>query len=48
LQVQNKRYSALLRHSSRSAAQMISLLESSKGYYRQTSSPSHQGWSCEA
>ena len=48
LQVQNKRYSALLRHSSRSAAQMISLLESSKGYYRHTSSPSHQGWSCEA
>jgi hypothetical protein len=48
LQVLNKRYSALLRHSSQSAAQMISLLTSLKGYYRQTSGPSHQGWSCEA
>ncbi|HEX4155120.1 MAG TPA: hypothetical protein VHY48_05865 [Acidobacteriaceae bacterium] len=48
LQVLNKRYSALLRHSTQSAAQMISLLTSLKGYYRQTSGPSHQGWSCEA
>lgn len=48
LQVLNKRYSALLRHSNHSVAQMISLLTSLKGYYRQTSGSSHQGWSCEA
>lgn len=48
LQVLNKRYSALLRHSSHSVGQMISLFKSLKGYYRQTSGPSHLGWSCEA
>ena len=48
LQVLNKRYSALLRHSSHSVAQMISLFESLKGYYRQTSGSNHRRWSCEA
>ena len=48
LQALNKRYSALLRHSSHSVAQMISLFESLKGYYRQTSGSSQQRWSCEA
>ena len=48
LQELNMRYSALLRHSSHSVGQMISLFESLKGYYRQTSGPSRQTWSCEA
>jgi hypothetical protein len=48
LQMLNMRYSALLAHSSRSVAQMISLFKSLKGYYRQTSAPSSQTWSCQA
>jgi hypothetical protein len=48
LQVLNKRYSALLRHSGRSVAQMLSLFKSLDGYYRQTSGSCRQTWSCEA
>ena len=48
LQMLNRRYSALLAHSSRSVAQMISLFKSLKGYYRQTSVSSHQTLSCRA
>lgn len=48
LQLLNMRYSALLRHSSRSVAQMISLFKSLDGYYRQTSGSSTSRWSCEA
>lgn len=50
LRLLNKRYSALLRHSSHSVALMLSLFKSSRGDYRGTSGSTlnRQAWSCRA
>lgn len=48
LQKLNRRYAALLQHSSRSLAQMTSLFNSYKGQIKEASGPGlkHQTWSC--
>jgi flagellar biosynthesis/type III secretory pathway chaperone len=45
----NQRYAALLRHSSRSVAQMASLFSSFQGKFQEASGPrlKHQTWSCQ-
>jgi hypothetical protein len=50
LQMLNRRYSGLLRHSSHSVGLMLSLFKSSRGYYRETSGSTlnRQTWSCRA
>jgi hypothetical protein len=49
LQVLNKRYGALLQHSSRSVALMVSLFSSFKGQLQEASGPrlKYQTWSCQ-
>lgn len=49
LQRLNRRYSALLRHSSHSVALMLSLFKSSMGCYPETSGSTlnRQSWSCQ-
>jgi hypothetical protein len=49
LQKLNRRYAALLQHSSRSVALMASLLSSFKGQFQEASGPrlKHQTWSCQ-
>jgi flagellar biosynthesis/type III secretory pathway chaperone len=49
LQRLNQRYAALLRHSSRSVAQMASLFSSFQGKFQEASGPrlKHQTWSCQ-
>jgi hypothetical protein len=49
LQKLNRRYAALLRHSSRSVALMASLFSSYKGQLKEASGPrlKHQTWSCQ-
>jgi hypothetical protein len=49
LQKLNRRYAALLQHSSRSVALMASLLGSFKGQFQEASGPrlKHQTWSCQ-
>jgi hypothetical protein len=48
LQNLNRRYAALLQHSSRSVALMASLFSSYKGQFKEASGPrlKHQTWSC--
>jgi hypothetical protein len=48
LQKLNRRYAALLQHSSRSVALMASLFSSYKGQIKEASGPGlkHQTWSC--
>jgi hypothetical protein len=48
LQQLNRRYAALLQHSSRSLAGMVSLFSSFQGQIQEASSPrlKHQTWSC--
>ena len=45
----NRRYAALLQHSSRSVALMASLFNSYKGQFKEASGPrlKHQTWSCQ-
>jgi hypothetical protein len=45
----NRRYAALLQHSSRSVAMMVSLFSSFKGQFKEASGPrmKHQTWSCQ-
>ncbi len=49
LQKLNRRYAALLQHSSRSIALMASLFNSYKGQFKEASGPGlkHQTWSCQ-
>ena len=49
LQKLNRRYAALLQHSSRSVALMASLFSSYKGQFKEASGPrlKHQTWSCQ-
>jgi len=49
LQKLNRRYAALLQHSSRSVALMASLFNSYKGQIKEASGPrlKHQTWSCQ-
>jgi hypothetical protein len=49
LQDLNRRYAALLQHSSRSVALMASLFNSYKGQFKEASGPrlKHQTWSCQ-
>jgi hypothetical protein len=48
LQILNQRYSALLQHSSRSVALMISLFSSFQGQYQEvTGARGKQTWSCQ-
>jgi hypothetical protein len=49
LQNLNRRYAALLQHSSRSVALMASLFSSYKGQFKEASGPrlKHQTWSCQ-
>jgi hypothetical protein len=49
LQNLNRRYAALLQHSSRSVALMASLFNSYKGHFKEASGPrlKHQTWSCQ-
>jgi hypothetical protein len=49
LQKLNRRYAALLEHSSRSVALMASLFSSYKGQFKEASGPrlKHQTWSCQ-
>jgi len=49
LQILNKRYAALLQHSSRSVALMISLFNSVRGQIQEASGPrlKYQTWSCQ-
>jgi len=49
LQNLNRRYAALLQHSSRSVAVMASLFNSFKGQFQEASGPrlKHQTWSCQ-
>jgi hypothetical protein len=49
LQLLNRRYAALLQHSSRSLAQMASVLSSFHGQFQEASGPrlKHQTWSCQ-
>jgi len=49
LQALNRRYAALLQHSSRSVAQMTSLFSSFQGQFQEASGPrlKHQTWSCQ-
>ena len=49
LQKHNRRYAALLQHSSRSVALMASLFSSYKGQFKEASGPrlKHQTWSCQ-
>jgi hypothetical protein len=49
LQTLNRRYAALLQHSSRSVALMVSLFSSFKGQFKEASGPrmKHQTWSCQ-
>ena len=49
LQKLNRRYAALLQHSSRSVALMISLFSSFKGQFKEASGPGlkYQTWSCQ-
>ncbi len=48
LQMLNRRYAALLKHSSRSVALMASLFSSFQGQFQEASGPrlKHQTWSC--
>ncbi len=45
----NRRYAALLKHSSRSVAMMASLFSSFRGQFKEASGPrlKHQTWSCQ-
>jgi hypothetical protein len=49
LQMLNRRYAALLKHSSRSVALMASLFTSFQGQFQEASGPrlKHQTWSCQ-
>ena len=49
LQALNRRYAALLQHSSRSVALMASLFNSFQGKFKEASGPrlKHQTWSCQ-
>jgi hypothetical protein len=49
LQQLNRRYAALLQHSSRSVALMTSLFSSFHGQFQEASGPrlKHQTWSCQ-
>ncbi len=49
LQILNRRYAALLQHSSRSVAMMASLFSSFTGQIQEASGPrlKHQTWSCQ-
>ncbi len=49
LQVRNRVYEAVLRHSSHSASLMASLLDSFKGHFQEASGPrlKYQTWSCQ-
>ena len=49
LQALNRRYAALLEHSSRSVALMTSLFNSFQGKFKEASGPrlKHQTWSCQ-
>jgi uncharacterized protein with NRDE domain len=49
LQKLNRRYAALLQHSSRSVALMASLFSSYQGQFKEASGPrlKHQTWSCQ-
>ena len=49
LQTLNQRYSALLQHSSRSVALMVSLFSSFRGQIQEASGPrlKQQTWSCQ-
>jgi hypothetical protein len=49
LQTLNRSYAALLQHSSRSIALMVSLFSSFRGQFKEASGPrlKHQTWSCQ-
>jgi hypothetical protein len=49
LQTLNRRYAALLQHSSRSVTLMASLFNSFQGKFKEASGPrlKHQTWSCQ-
>jgi hypothetical protein len=49
LQALNRNYAALLQHSSRSVALMVSLFSSFRGQFKEASGPrlKHQTWSCQ-
>ena len=49
LQKLNRAYAALLQHSSRSVALMVSLFDSMRGQFQEVSGPrlKHQTWSCQ-
>jgi len=49
LQTLNRRYAALLQHSSRSVALMASLFSSFQGQFKEASGPrlKHRTWSCQ-
>ena len=49
LQTLNRAYAALIHHSSRSTARMVSLFASARGQFQEASGPrlKYQTWSCQ-
>jgi hypothetical protein len=49
LQTLNRTYAALIHHSSRSTARMVSLFASARGQFQEASGPrlKYQTWSCQ-